>query len=39
MNGCEKDVTVACGLYLISEEENREKPKQVCTQNFPMGDG
>jgi hypothetical protein len=39
MGSCEEDVTIACGLYLLSEEEKREKRKQVRTQNFPLGGG
>ena len=39
MDNCEEDVTIACGLYLLSEEEKREKRNQVRTQNFPFGRG
>jgi hypothetical protein len=38
MDSCEEDVIIACGLYLLSEEEKREKRKQVHTQNFPLGE-
>jgi hypothetical protein len=37
MDSCEEGVTIAFGLYLISEEEKREKRKQFHTQNFPLG--
>jgi hypothetical protein len=37
MGSCEEDVTIACGLYLLSEEEKRERRKQVRAQNFPLG--
>jgi hypothetical protein len=39
MERCEEDVTFACGLCLLSEEEKREKRKQVRTLNFPLGEG
>jgi hypothetical protein len=32
-------VTFACGLYLLSEEDKREKRKQVRIQDFPLGEG
>jgi hypothetical protein len=38
-DSCEEDVISACGLYLLSEEEKREKRKQVRTQKFPLGEG
>jgi hypothetical protein len=39
MDSCEEDVIIACGLYLLSEEEKREKRKQVRTENIPLGEG
>jgi hypothetical protein len=39
MDSCEEGVTVACGLYLLSEEERRGKRKQIRTQDFPLGKG
>jgi hypothetical protein len=39
MERCEEGVTVASGLCLLSEEEKREKRKQIRTQNFPLGGG
>jgi hypothetical protein len=39
MDRCEEDVISACGLYLLSQEDKREKRKQVRTQNLPLGEG
>jgi hypothetical protein len=39
MDSCEEDVIITCGLYLLSEEANKEKRKHVNTQNFPSGEG
>jgi hypothetical protein len=36
-DSCEEDVTIACVLYLLSEEEKREKRKEVRTQNYSLG--
>jgi hypothetical protein len=38
MDSSEENVIIACGLYLLSQEEKREKRKQVHTQNFPLGE-
>jgi hypothetical protein len=39
MDSCEEGVIIACGLYRLSEEEKKEKRKQVGTQNLPLGGG
>jgi hypothetical protein len=39
MDNCEEDVISACRLHLLSEEEKREKRKQVRTKNVPLGGG
>jgi hypothetical protein len=36
MERCEEDVIIACGLYLLSEEEKREM-KRGPYQKFPFG--
>jgi hypothetical protein len=37
MESCEEDATIACGLYLLSEEENRKKTKTGPHPKFSLG--
>jgi hypothetical protein len=40
MDSCEEDVIIACGLYLLSEEEKRKKKeKRSAPRIFPWGEG
>jgi hypothetical protein len=39
MDSCKKDVIIACGLYLRSEAERREKRKYWINNVFRGGEG